>query len=73
MKKAKKQFKDLLNENLGYIDLKPITKLEATPKADFENKFAEYLAEEAKVVEKKVTKEVEEVSDHNFDYKDTKN
>jgi len=73
MKKADKLFKELLNENLGYIDLKPVNQIEATPKADFENKFAEFLAEEAKVEEKKVTKEVEEIQDHNFDYKDPKN
>jgi hypothetical protein len=73
MKKSEKLFKELLNENLGYIDLKPINQIEATPKADFENKFAAFLAEEAKVEEKKVTKEVEEVEDHNFDYKDKKN
>ena len=48
MKKAEKLFKDLINENLGYVDLKPITQIEATPKLDFENKFAEYLAEETK-------------------------
>lgn len=73
MKKAEKLFKELLNENLGYIDLKPVNQIEATPKANFENKFAEYLAEEAKVEEKKVTKEVEEVAEHNYDYKDPKN
>lgn len=73
MKKADKLFKELLNENLGYIDLKPVNQIEASPKADFENKFAEFLAEEAKVEEKKVTKEVEEIQDHNFDYKDPKN
>ena len=73
MKKADQLFKELLNENLGYIDLKPINQIEATPKADFENKFAAFLAEEAKVEEKKVTKEVEEIADHNFDYKDPKN
>ena len=68
MKKAEKLFKDLLNENLGYVDLKPITQIEATPKTDFENKFAEYLAEETKkakqdeaipVVSKKESKYVE--------------
>jgi hypothetical protein len=73
MKKAEKLFKDLLNENLGYVDLKPINQIEATPKTDFENKFAAFLAEEAKVEEKKVTKEVEEVAESNFDYKDEKN
>jgi hypothetical protein len=71
MKKADQLFKELINEN--YIDLKPINKIEATPKTNFENKFAEFLAEEAKVEEKKVTKEVEEVAESNFDYKDVKN
>ena len=73
MKKAEKLFKELLNENLGYIDLKPINQIEATPKTNYENKFAAFLAEEAKVEEKKVTKEVEEVAEHNYDYKDPKN
>lgn len=63
--------KGLINEN--YIDLKPINNLEPTAKADFENKFAEYLAEEAKAVEKKPSKEVEEVAEGNFDYSDVKN
>ena len=71
MKKSEKLFKELINEN--YIDLKPINKIEATPKTSFENKFAEFLAEEAKVEEKKVTKEVEELAENNFDYKDVKN
>jgi len=71
MKKSEKLFKELINEN--YIDLKPISQIKPTPKADFENKFAQYLAEEAKVEEKKVTKEVEEIQDHNFDYADKKN
>ena len=73
MKKANQLFKELINENLGYIDLKPINQIEATPKTDYENKFAAFLAEEAKVEEKKVTKEVEEVAEHNYDYKDPKN
>jgi len=63
--------KGLINEN--YIDLKPINNLEPTAKAEFENKFAEYLAEEAKAVEKKPSKEVEEVAESNFDYSDVKN
>jgi hypothetical protein len=82
MKKADQLFKELLNENLGYIDLKPINQIEATPKADFENKFAAFLAEESKrekedeavkVDSKKIAKSVEEIEDHNFDYKDQKN
>ena len=71
MKKAEKLFKGLINEN--YIDLKPINKIEATPKTSFEIKFAKYLAEEAKAVEKKTTKEVDEVNEHGFDAKDKKN
>ena len=71
MKKADQLFKELINEN--YIDLKPINKIEATPKTNFEKAFANFLAEEAKVEEKKVTKEVEEVAEHNFDYKNVKN
>ena len=71
MKKADQLFKGLINEN--YIDLKPINKIEATPKTNFEKAFANFLAEEAKVEEKKVTKEVEEVAESNFDYKDVKN
>ena len=82
MKNAEKLFKELLNENLGYIDLKPINKIEATPKADYETKFAEFLAEESKrekedeavkVDSKKVAKTVEEIEDNNYDYKDPKN
>lgn len=78
MKKADQLFKELLNENLGYIDLKPINQIEATPKADFETKFAAFLAEEVKeedvkIDSKKVAKSVEEIEGHNFDYKDPKN
>ncbi len=80
MKKAEKLFKDLLNENLGYVDLKPINQIEATPKTDFENKFAEFLSEDkkkededVKVEEKKVSKHVEEVDSHAFDYADLSN
>ena len=73
MKNSKQIFDQLIKENLGYVDLQPVNNLESTPKTDFENKFAEYLAEEAKVEEKKVTKEVEEVQEHSFDYADKKN
>ena len=61
----------VISEN--YIDLQPITTMEATPKTSYEIKFAEFLAEEAKVVEKKTTKEVDEVNAHGFDAKDKKN
>ena len=77
MKNSEKIFesvkKGLINENLHMVDVPSISNLESTPKTDFENKFAQYLAEEAKVEEKKVTKEVEEIQDHNFDYADKKN
>jgi len=63
--------KKKLNEN--YVDLKPINNWESTPEENYTTKFKAYLAEEAKVEEKKVTKEVEEVQSHGFDYSDTKN
>ena len=80
MKRAEKLFKDLLNENLGYVDLKPITQIQSSPKKDYEIKYAEYLAEEKKkedeavpVVSKKESKHVEEVDSHAFDYADLDN
>ncbi len=82
MKNSKQIFeqvkKQVIEENLGYVDLQPINNLEATPKTDFEKKFAEFLSEEikeenVKVDSKKVAKSVEEIESHNFDYKDVKN
>jgi len=61
----------VISEN--YVDLKPINAIEASPKAAWENKFAQFLAEEAKAVEKKPTAEVEEIESHNYDYKDQTN
>jgi predicted thioesterase len=61
----------VISEN--YIDLKPINTIEASPKSAWENKFAQFLAEEAKAVEKKTTKEVEDIQAHNYDYKDKTN
>ena len=61
----------VISEN--YVDLKPINTIEASPKAAWENKFAQFLAEEAKAVEKKPTKEVEDIQSPNFDYKDQTN
>jgi hypothetical protein len=61
----------VISEN--YVDLKPINTIEATPKTAWENKFAQFLAEEAKAVEKKPTAEVEEIESHNYDYKDKTN
>jgi hypothetical protein len=77
MKNSEKIFnsikKELINENLGYVDMPSINNLESSPKEGFEIKFAKFLAEEAKVEEKKVTKEVEETQEHNFDYTDKSN
>jgi len=61
----------VISEN--YIDLKPINTIEASPKTAWENKFAQFLAEEAKAEEKKPTAEVEEIQSHNYDYKDKTN
>jgi predicted thioesterase len=61
----------VISEN--YVDLKPINTIEASPKAAWENKFAQFLAEEAKAVEKKTTKEVEDIQAHNYDYKNKTN
>ncbi len=61
----------VISEN--YVDLKPINTIEASPKTAWENKFAQFLAEEAKAVEKKPTAEVEEIESHNYDYEDQTN
>jgi hypothetical protein len=61
----------VISEN--YVDLKPINTIEASPKTAWENKFAQFLAEEAKAVEKKPTAEVEEIESHNYNYKDQTN
>ena len=61
----------VISEN--YVDLKPINTIEASPKLAWENKFAQFLAEEAKAVEKKPDAEVEEIQSHNYDYKDKDN
>jgi hypothetical protein len=69
----------VITEN--YVDLQPINTIEASPKAEWENKFANFISEvkkeakeeNIKVDSKKVDKSVEETQDHNFDYKDQKN
>ena len=69
----------VITEN--YIDLQPINTIEASPKEEWENKFAQFLSEikneakeeNIKAEAKKVDKSVEEIQDHNFDYKDQKN
>ena len=48
MKKNANQLHDELTKKLiteNYVDLKPINKIEATPKADFEKKFFDYINE----------------------------
>ena len=66
--------RSVISENLGgYIDLKPVTKMEGRTKESYEIAYEKFLAEEAKVEEKKTTKEVEEAETANFDYKNEKN
>ena len=88
MKSAKQQFPHLinnsatLNETVGSLKHnhiisenltlgKVITDTPAEP--DWFKIFKENVTEEVKAVEKKTSKEVEEVQDANFDYKDLKN
>ena len=63
--------KGIISEN--YVDLKPINNAIERKKEGYETAFANFLAEaEAKAEEKKVSKEVEETEEHNYDYKDEK-
>ena len=63
--------KGIISEN--YVDLKPINNPLERKKEGFENAFANFLAEaEAKAEEKKVTKEVEDIDENNYDYDDKK-
>lgn len=63
--------KNVINENTYYADLQPVTTFKAPNKQDFENKFADFLAEAAK--KGKSANDVAEIASHNFDYKDKKN
>ena len=66
--------RSVISENLGgYVDLKPVTQMEPSAKEPYEVAYAKFLAEEAKVEEKKATKEVEEAETAGFDYKNEKN
>jgi hypothetical protein len=57
-----------------YVDLKPINKMEATPKLSWEKSFSSFLSEEeVKAESKKVSKEVEEDLSHAYDTKDKNN
>ena len=63
--------KNIISEN--YVDLKPINNPLERKKEGFENAFSNFLAEaEAKAEEKKVTKEVEDIDENNYDYDDKK-
>ena len=63
--------KSVLTEN--FVGLKPLMD-SSSQKQSFETAFANYLAEEAKAVEKKTTKEVEDLQapKKGYDYKDPK-
>jgi hypothetical protein len=75
--------KQIINENMYYADLQPITQFQPTNLQDFEKKFSEFLVNEAKkkkeedeavkVEEKAESKHVKEVGDHNYDYENPKN
>jgi len=63
--------KNIISEN--YVDLKPINNMVERKKEGYETAFAKFLAEaEAKAEEKKVTKEVEDIDENNYDYEDKK-
>lgn len=56
----------------GVVGLQPINTIEARPEANWETAYKNFLSEEAKVEEKKTTKEVEEVQAAAYDYTDVK-
>ena len=62
--------RSIISEN--FVGFEPITKIESN-KTSYETAFANFLAEEAKAVEKKTSKDVEETQEIAFDYKDDKN
>ena len=65
--------RNVISEALGgVVSLQPVTPLESNTKEDFEVAYANFLAEEAKVEEKKATKEVEEAETAGYDYKNLK-
>jgi len=67
--------KSVINENfLGMVSLEPINSpVQSRPEENWESKFKNFLSEEAKAVEKKTSKEVDEVNSHGYDYSDKKN
>ena len=65
--------RSVIAESLGgVVELQAINSIEARPTENWEDKFATFLAEEAKAVEKKATKEVEEAETAAYDYTDVK-
>ena len=65
--------RSVISEQLGgYVDLQPVNTIEARSEETYETKFKAFLAEEAKAVEKKTTKEVEEMTTAAYDYTDIK-
>ena len=65
--------RSVIAESLGgVVELQAINIIEARPTENWEDKFATFLAEEAKAVEKKATKEVEEAETAAYDYTDVK-
>jgi len=59
--------KGIINENI--VDIKPVNQLVSPQKESYETAFANFI-KEAKAEEKKVSKEVEDNLDHNYNYKD---
>ena len=63
--------KNIISEN--YVDLQMVGNPIERKKEGYENAFAKFLQEaEAKAEEKKVTKEVEDIDENNYDYEDKK-
>lgn len=56
----------------GVVELQAINKIEARAEESWETKYKNFLSEEAKAVEKKATKEVEEAETAAYDYTDVK-
>ena len=61
----------LISEN--FVGLEPLNQMEPKQKESYEIAFENFLAEQAKAEEKKTTKEVTDLEEKNFDYKDKKN
>ena len=65
--------RSVISENIGgVVSIQPVNSIEGRAKEDFETAFENFLAEEAKAVEKKATKEVEEAETAAYDYTDVK-